>query len=70
MLEKIAYALARGAVRAYLDVMAEGRKAVDEAPNDDDLAFADEFGGAIDRVRSEDDVSTERISAPSNSATG
>jgi hypothetical protein len=61
MFEKIAYAITRGAVRAWLDVMQEGRKAVDEVPAKEDHAIGDYMLDAINRVREQDDIPTEKI---------
>ena len=53
MLESIAYAIARGVARAWFDVRAEQSLALEEKPNADDKKRADNFAGAIRRVRSE-----------------
>ena len=49
-LESIAYAIARGAVRAYLDVLAEPRKVESESPSDEDLAMRDSARAAVARM--------------------
>ena len=51
-LESLAYAITRGAVRAYLDVLRESQLATIEKPTELDLARADAFRSAVaDRLR-------------------
>lgn len=47
MLEDIAYGIARGVVRAYLDVLTEAQHVIPEKPTDLDLARRDKFRAAI-----------------------
>ena len=46
-LESLSYAVVRGAVRAYLDVLRESQLAAIEKPTDVDLARADAFRAAV-----------------------
>lgn len=50
-LEGLAYAVARGAVRAYLDVMEERAHALEESPNEADRLRAQRFRDAVMRQR-------------------
>jgi len=47
VIEALAYAVARGFLRAYLDFLAEQEKAVEEAPSDRDRLRARRFADAI-----------------------
>lgn len=48
--ESIAYAVTRGAVRAYLDVLRETAEAIQESPTDADRALADRCRAALQRL--------------------
>lgn len=61
-LEALAYAISRGAVRAYLDVLQERATAVEELPIDADRARARRVAAAVAAV--------ERLSAAAGSAPG
>lgn len=47
LLEEIAYGIARGVVRAYLDVLTEAQHVTPEKPTELDLARRDKFRAAI-----------------------
>ncbi len=58
LIERVVYAAARGAVRAWLDVLAEPRLVIAEDPVDADRARADRLRAAANRLRSEADPDT------------
>jgi hypothetical protein len=58
-LETIAYGVARGCTRAYLDVLEERKHGLEEVPNAEDRARADRIAAAVQRVlRSQQQGST------------
>lgn len=68
-LETIAYAVARGAVRAYLDVLRESELAIEEVAKPADASRASRFRDAVQRVRDQDDSDTRPEYPPSDSGT-
>jgi len=64
-LERLIYVIVRAAVTAYLDVLNERSKAVEEKPNDADLVRADRFADAI-RLREQSDIAGQKDPTPSS----
>jgi hypothetical protein len=67
LLESLAYAFARGAVRAYLDVIRESDTAVEEAPIVADDMRARRFRSAVARVSTPSSRDSGPAHTPSHS---
>lgn len=52
ILESLAYAIAKGVTRAYIDTLREPKKVIEAVANEEDLANRAAFDSAIDGLRS------------------